>query len=253
MLVYSIGEVARLTGISQRMLRHYDEIGLLVPSDRTVAGYRQYSQTDLLRLQRLISYRAVGLGLDEIRRLLDAAPDEAVQQLEAQEAVLRAGIERMTAQLAVVERTRRLRQMGITLEPEDMFEVFGDHDPTQYDDEVRDRWGETDAYAESRRRISDYSKDDWLRIQAEGRAAEDAFVEAMQAGLPSDSTEAKAAAEMHRLHIDRWFYPCSYEMQTGLASMYLADEQFTAHYEDLAPGLAQYVHDAIYANAVDRG
>ena len=69
--------------------------------------------------------------------------------------------------------------------------------------------------------------------------------------MPADSPEAKAAAELHRLHIDRNFYPCSYEMQTGLAAMYLADERFARHYDGRVPGLAQYVHDAIYANALD--
>lgn len=252
MLVYSIGEVARLTGVSQRMLRHYDEIGLLVPSDRTVAGYREYSEVDLLRLQRLISYRAVGLGLEEIRALLEAPDEEVVEQLKAQEDVLRLGIERMQAQLSVVERTRRLKEMGIQVEPEDLFEVFGEHDPTAYDDEVQERWGDTDAYAESRRRTSQYTKEDWLRIKSEGEAAEAALASAMLAGLPPDSNEAKAAAEQHRLQIDRNFYPCSHEMHTGLAAMYVADERFAQHYEDRAPGLAQYVHDAIYANAVDR-
>lgn len=251
-LEYSIGEVARLAGISQRMLRHYDEIGLLIPSDRTVAGYRQYSEDDLLRLQRLLSYRAAGLGLAEIRALLDAEPDEAVEQLRAQAAVLRAGIERMTAQLALVERTRKLREMGINLQPEDMFEVFGDHDPAEYEDEVRERWGQTDAFAESKRRTSSYTKADWQRIQAEGEAVEAAFAEALLNGLPADSPQAKAAAEEHRLQIDRNFYACSYDMQTGLAAMYLADERFAKHYEDRAPGLAQYVHDAIYANAIER-
>ena len=251
MLTYSIGEVARLTGVSQRMLRHYDEIGLLVPSDRTVAGYREYSESDLLRLQRILSYRALGIGLAEIRDLVDAPPADAVEQLRAQEGLLRAAIERMQAQLARVEKTRELKAMGIDLEPEDMFEVFGDHDPTAYADEVRARWGETDAYAESSRRTSTYSKEDWHRVQAEGDEVVTAFASAMAAGLPADSSEAKAAAELHRRQIDRNFYACSYEMQTGLAAMYLADERFTKYYDDRAPGLAQYVHDAIYANALD--
>lgn len=139
--------------------------------------------------------------------------------------------------------------MGIQLTPEEMVEVFGEHDPTQYDAEVEQRWGDTVAYRESRRRTSRYTKADWLACKAEGGAAVQAMLDAMQAGLPSASPEAMAGAEAHRLHIDRWFYPCGYQMQTGLADMYVADPRFTAHYDDLAPGLAQYVHDAIHANA----
>ena len=71
----------------------------------------------------------------------------------------------------------------------------------------------------------------------------------MGAGLPADSTEAMDGAEAHRAQIDAAFYPCSYEMHVGLAGMYLADPRFTAPYEAIAPGLAQYLHDAIVANA----
>ena len=72
---------------------------------------------------------------------------------------------------------------------------------------------------------------------------------AMAPGLPADSPAAMDGAEAHRRQIDAAFYPCSYEMHTGLAEMYLADPRFTATYEAIAPGLAQYVHDAIVANA----
>lgn len=61
------------------------------------------------------------------------------------------------------------------------------------------------------------------------------------------------AAEAHRQQITRWFYDCGYEMHRGLADMYLADPRFTANYENVAPGLAQYVHDAIHANAERAG
>ena len=248
---YSIGEVAAYSGVSQRALRHYDEIGLLVPSDRTVAGYRQYSEADLLRLQRILSLRATGMGLDEIARTIDAAPGDAIEQLREQEAVLRSGIERMEGQLRMVEQTRKAREAGINLSPDEMFEVFGDHDPIEHADEARERWGETDAYRESHRRTSSYSKEQWLAAGEESERAVQAFLAAQEAGLPPESEQAKAAAELHRRQIDRWFYPCSHEMQAGLAAMYIADERFRAHYEARAEGLAQYVHDAIVANALD--
>lgn len=140
--------------------------------------------------------------------------------------------------------------MNINLTSDELVEVFGDADPTQFEAEAQARWGETDAYKESQRRTSNYSKADWQEAQADGQRAVMMFVAAMQAGLPADSDEAMAAAEAHRQQISRWYYPCSYDMQTGLAAMYLADERFTQFYEEVTPGLAQYVHDAIYANAL---
>ena len=246
---FSIGEVAKMSGVSIRMLRHYDEIGLLVPSDRTLAGYRQYEDADLLRLQRILSLRATGMGLSDIATALEGGADK-LASLESQALLLRGKIELMTAQLAAVERARRAEVMGVNLNPEELFEVFGEDDPTQYADEAKERWGETDAYQESARRTSGYSKADWLEVQEEQQAVIDGFLAALRAGLPAESEEAMAAAEAHRLSIDQRFYPCSHEMQVNLAEMYLADARFTEYYEKHCVGLAQYVAAAIFANAV---
>lgn len=121
-----------------------------------------------------------------------------------------------------------------------------------YANEARERWGATEAYKESQRRVNSYTEADWARMQEEQQANLDAFVAALQAGEPSGGEIAKACAEEHRRVIDAWFYPLSYEMQVNLAEMYLADGRFTEFYERQAPGLAQYVHDAILANALGR-
>jgi hypothetical protein len=76
-----------------------------------------------------------------------------------------------------------------------------------------------------------------------------AFAAAMDAGLSADSEAAMDAAEAHRRHIHDRFYDLGYAMHRGLADMYLADPRFTATYESIRGGMAQYVHDAIHANA----
>ena len=154
---------------------------------------------------------------------------------------------------AAVEKALEAHTLGISLTPEERFEVFGDFDPDQHAAEVEERWGDTDAYRESTRRTSRYTKADWERIKAQGQAAIEQVVRAMQAGQPADSPDAMDGAEAHRRQIDDAFYPCSYEMHVGLAEMYLADPRFTATYEKIAPGLAQYLHDAIKANAARQG
>ena len=143
--------------------------------------------------------------------------------------------------------------MGIGLTPEERFEVFGDNDPSQYAEEAEERWGETDAWKESRRRTRGYSKDDWLRIKAESEEIERRLVATLRSGAAADSAEAMDAVEAHRQHISRWFYDCSPEMHAGLGRMYLEDERFTAHYEELAPGLAEFVSSAVQANAARQG
>lgn len=141
-------------------------------------------------------------------------------------------------------------RVGLSLTGEEMLEVFGDFDPAEHADEAAARWGETDAYRESARRVKDYTKDDWLVLKAEGEAAVQLMLAAFTAGEGPDSEDARAGALAHRAHIDRWFYPCSAEMQCGLADMYVADERFTATYDGYAPGFARFVHDAIYSAAL---
>ena len=245
----TVGTVARLAGVTVRTLHHYDEIGLLRPTGRSDAGYRRYSDADLERLQRILFYRELEFGLDQIRDAMTDGTADALDHLRRQHRLLLARIERLQRLADAVEKAMEARQMGINLTPAERLEVFGEFEPEAYADEVRERWGETDAYRESARRAARYTKADWQRMKAQAAATTERFAAAMRAGLPSDGGDAMDAAEAHRRQIDEAFYPCSYEMHSGLAEMYLADPRFTAAYEKVAPGLAQYVHDAILANA----
>ena len=248
----TVGEVAGLAGVTVRTLHHYDRIGLLSPSGRTASGYRQYSAADLDRLHAVLLYRDLGFSLEDVAALLADDADPAAH-LRRQHALLRARLERTQQMVAAVEKEMEAREMGIPLTPEERFEVFGEHDPEQYEAEVQERWGETDAYAQSKRRTGAYSKQDWLRIKAEGEDVEARFAAALAAGVAADSAQAMDIAEEHRQQISRNFYDCPPQMHAGLGRMYVEDERFTAHYEKRAAGLAQYVSDAVQANAVRQG
>jgi len=249
----SVGDVAALAGVTVRTLHHYDRIGLLSPSERTAAGYRRYAPADLDRLHQLLLYRELGFPLEEIATLLDDPDADPEAHLRRQHRLLRDRLDRTQAMVAAVEKEMEAAHMGIQLTPEERFEVFGDNDPAQYADEVEQRWGDTDAYRESRRRTTTYTKADWQRIKDESEEIEQALASALQAGAPADSERAMDAAEAHRQHISRWFYDCPPEMHAGLGRMYVEDERFTAHYDQRAPGLAQYVSTAVQANAARQG
>src|SRR5699024_5550196 len=127
-------------------------------------------------------------------------------------------------------------------------EIFGeDYDPS-WEDEAERRWGSTTAWQQSQERTQRYTKEDWKRIKADGDAWNEKVVAAFTAGTAADSEQAMDLAADHR-HMVEKHYDCSYAMHRQLADMYIADPRMTAHYEDLAPGLAQWVHDAIHANA----
>lgn len=132
---------------------------------------------------------------------------------------------------------------------EEMFEVFGDFDPTQYEDEVKERWGDTDAYKESARRTARYTKEDWKRFKAESEEIGNDLMAVFDCGLPPTDPEVLDVVERHRQQINEWFYDCSPEMHANLGRMYVADPRFTKTYEDMRPGLAQYVCDANIENA----
>ncbi|MGY2126864.1 MerR family transcriptional regulator [Blastococcus sp. SYSU DS0617] len=245
----NVGEVAALAGVTVRTLHHYDRIGLLSPSGRTSAGYRQYSAADLDRLHQVLLYRELGFPLEEVATLLDDPSADPADHLRRQHRLLRDRLERTTAMVAAVEKEMEARDMGISLTPEERFELFGDWLPEEYEAEAEQRWGDTDAWAESQRRTRAYSKDDWIRIKAETDDVEARFAGALRAGVAPDSEEAMELAEEHRQQISRNFYDCPPEMHAGLGRMYVEDERFTAHYEQRAPGLAQFVSTAVQANA----
>lgn len=121
-------------------------------------------------------------------------------------------------------------------------------DAEAHAEEARERWGDTDAYRESARRTGGYSPEQVAAIKDELETIEAKLASIMTAGGSPDSEDAMATAEQARLHIDRWYYPCSHAMHAGLAEMYTVDPRFKAHYDDRAEGLAQFVADAIRAN-----
>jgi DNA-binding transcriptional MerR regulator len=245
----NVGEVAAAAGVSVRTLHHWDAVGLLVPSGRSAAGYRSYSHGDVDRLAQVMTYRELGFSLEEVKRLLDDPTTDVLGHLRRQQSLLADRIARLQAVAAMVRRALEAKGMGIELEPHEVREVFGDEDPTQWADEALERWGDTDPYRQSHVRTSAYGKDDWLEVKAEARDVEQRFAAAMAGGEPADGAVARGLAEEHRQHITRRFYDCSLEMHRSLSEMYVTDERFTAHYEAVAPGLAQYVHDAVHANA----
>jgi DNA-binding transcriptional MerR regulator len=246
---HSVGKVAELAGVSVRTLHHYDEIGLLSPGGRTAVGYRRYSEDDLERLQQILFYRELGFALEEIATILDDPRTDAAAHLRRQHRLLNRQVERLQAMVAAVEYAMEAQQMGLSLTPEERFEVFGDFNPDEYAEEVEQRWGDTEAYRQSQRRTASYTKEDWQRIKAADADLGQRMVTAMQAGVAPDSEQAMDLVEEHRQNITRWYYDCTPQIHRGLAEMYISDPRFTATYEKLAPGLAQWVHDAVLANA----
>lgn len=251
---YQVKEVARLAGVSVRALHHYDEIGLLAPSSRTKAGYRLYSDDDLLRLQQILIGRELGMPLEEIKRSLDDPSFDRRAALEKQREELAVRAERAAAMLRAIDATlaalpndegRTMREMN----KDEIAALFNGFDPALYEDEVKERWGKTDAYEESARRTNKYTKADWERYKAESESIMTDAAQLFRSGASANGDDPMAVAERHRLSLDRWFYPCAPAMHAGLADMYEADARFAESIDKFAPGLTAWWSAAIRANA----
>ena len=236
-----------------RTLHHYDAIGLVVPSERRSARYRLYTVEDVTRLQHVVVYRRLGFALGEIALLLDdrAAVDDGavIGHLRRQRAAVMSRLDEMRGLVTAIDRALEKEMSGTKLTKEEQKELFGDGFSEDYADEAERRWGETEAWKQSQGRTSKYTKADWVEVKAEMDATNAAFVSAMTDGEPATSEWSMDAAEAHRLHIHHRFYDLTPEFHRGLGDMYLADPRFTKTYEEIAPGMAQYVRDAIHANA----
>jgi hypothetical protein len=189
------------------------------------------------------------LALEDVKRLLDDPSADVAAHLRRQRDAVTARLVELSALVQAIDRALEAELSGIRLTKDEQRELFGEGFSEEYAGEAERRWGRTEAWKESQARTSRYSKDDWVEITREMDAVHRAFVDAMDAGLPPSSDEAMDAAEQARLHIDRRFYDCAPDLHRILGGMYVADPRFTKTYEDMAPGLAQYVRDAIHANA----
>ncbi|MEJ1089493.1 MerR family transcriptional regulator [Microbacterium sp. Mu-80] len=256
---WSIQEIARMAGTTSRTLRHYDDIGLLPPTRIAGNGYRHYDQAALVRLQRILLLRELGLGLPQIAEVLDP-PDGSLglstgrtseaTALETHLAWLRQEQERMQRQIASVESTITALREGEELMAESMFDGF---DHTQYKDEVESRWGKK-AYADSDRWWRGMSADERTAWQQRVADLGADWIAAAERSVDPASDEAQALA---RRHVD-WLTGIpgtpahrpdgdvkGYVL--GLGEMYVADPRFGANYATSEGGTAgaEFVRDAL--------
>jgi MerR family transcriptional regulator, thiopeptide resistance regulator len=244
----SVGAVAALTGVSVRTLHHYDHIGLVVPSVRTPAGYRGYTDADIERLHLVLVYRSVGMPLEDIRALLDDPSADVLEHLRRQYELLLEQADRLQHTIKAVEEMMNAHRSGIQLTAEEQVEIFGTTAfSEEYATEAEERWGNTDAWKQSQQRVSQFSKQDWVDIKADVDKLLADLAAAKRDGVEPGSAAANELAARHRGSIER-YYDCDDEMHRCLVQMYLADERFTRYYDDVEPGLAQFLHDIVVAS-----
>ncbi|WP_406274400.1 MerR family transcriptional regulator [Nocardia sp. NBC_00881] len=247
---WSIADVARMSGVTARTLRHYNDIGLLEPACVGTNGYRYYEEEQLLRLQQILVLRELGLSLAEIAQAVDSEPD-TLAALKRQHIRLLGERNRLARMADTVARTiaelEGKTEMTVKINrPENLFEGF---DHTQYDDEARERWPE--EFEQSQHSTAMMTAEDVERMQREMTAAMIRMAEFMAAGTPVGDVAVQAEIHTQYQGICRFWTP-GREAYKCLGQMYLDDERFKANYEKIAEGLAEYQRDAMVVYADER-
>ncbi|MBC8530474.1 MerR family transcriptional regulator [Gehongia tenuis] len=236
----TVKEAARLSGVSVRTLRHYDEIGLLRPAARSEAGYRLYGEEELRRLQQILFFRELGFSLAGIRAILDDPAFDEKEALLRQRQLLRLEKKRLEGLIRLTERALKgERTMDFTaFDGSEMKEARD-----AYAAEVREKYGHTEAYRISEEKAKSYGKADWARIEAGMKAIFGRAAAAMDGG--PDSPAAQGAVSAWQDFITENFYPCTKEILAGLGELYTADPRFRANLEGHGPGFAEFFAKAI--------
>lgn len=242
---WSIQDLAKAAGTTSRALRHYGQLGLLPPSRIGANGYRFYDQDSLVRLQRILLLRELGLGLPVIAEVLAGEQDTAAA-LRTHLELLRHEQDRIRRQIESVTNTLHKTERGEQLMAAEVFDGF---DHTRYKDEVIERWGK-DAYDRSDRWWRSLSEaDKKAHFQAHLDIAAD-YGRAHAAGLTPDSDEVQAIVARHYDWVGGGSQRRpSFEHFTGLGEMYVADPRFAANYDVHGEGTTEFVRDAMKAYA----
>ncbi|MDT9692165.1 MerR family transcriptional regulator [Streptomyces sp. P9(2023)] len=252
-MAWSIAEVARMSGVTSRTLRHYDEIGLLPPAWIGRNGHRYYEEADLLRLQQILLMRELDLGLREVRAVLDSQVDRMSVLREHHERLLRERnrldtlVRTVGRTIAELEEDEDDDTMTKINRPENLFEGFAHSEAD--DAEVRERWPE--AWEESRPAMETMTAEDQERWQREVTAQMIRFAELMASGTPVTDPAVQAEVDANYRSVSRFWTPTA-EAYKGLARMYVDDPRFRANFDRIAEGLAEYQCEAMTAYADER-
>lgn len=247
-MLYKVKEAATIVGVSVRTLHYYDKIGLLKPESVSPAGYRLYTDHDLEKLQQVLFFKELGFSLKETNDIINSPEFDRKNALMVHKKLLIEKKSRLEKIIKSVEQTIESIEGGTQMGKKQMFEVFDMTEIETYKEkfaeETRQKYGHTDAYKESMKKTSKYTKDDWSRIMARADKINKKIIENMDKG-PADLEVQKAVGEL-RQHISDNFYSCTAEIFRGLGDLYVDDERFTANIDKNKAGLAEFLREAIH-------
>lgn len=243
---WPMGEVCRMSGATSRTLRHYHHVGLLVPESTGPGGLRHYGRRELHRLQRILVMRELGLGLADIRRVLDSEHDE-VAALRQHLHDLEAERDRLSVLVDTVRRTvDALEGNTMASRPEELFAGF---DTARYSERARTEWPE--QWEQARAATEGMTPEEAERMRAESAEQMSRMAAHLRAGTPPDAPAVQAEVDAHYRQVSRMWTPDAGSF-ARLGRVYIEDGPWREVYERVAPGLADYQREAMEAYAEQR-
>lgn len=247
---YTIGQLAALSGVSPRTLRYYDSIGLVKPARVTHAGYRVYGTREVDQLQQVLMYRALGMPLEMIARLVHEPGVDRLSALRGQRARLETRRRELCRLIETIDRTIEHETGGVTMADSEKFECFKqeklEENQRLYGAELRARYGE-DAVEAQNRHFAALSEDVYREMEALEQEILDGLAAAVRAGEQPSGGEGRRLLGLHRRWLGFAMPDCTGATQRGLCEMYVCDPRFAAYYDREVPGCAQFLRDAAAA------
>lgn len=241
-----VKEVSDLSGVSIRTLHHYDEIGLLSPSQKTPAGYRLYSAADLEKLQQILFFKELGFSLKTIKEIIQSPSFDRHEALQIQKKLLLEKRARLDKMIDLIEKTIKHEKGEIEMSNKEKFAGFDfSHNP--YEQEARERWGD-EAVDQSNARLAKMSKEEQKQMGEQMNAIYRKLAHLKD--NPPESEEAQAAIGEWFTFLNGTVGNYSLAAFKGLGEMYVSDERFTKNIDEFGDGLAKFMRDAmaVYAD-----
>jgi DNA-binding transcriptional MerR regulator len=248
-MAWSTAQVARMSGVTSRTLRHYDDIGLLRPATVGGNGYRYYERGQLLRLQQILVLRDLGLGLDAIARVVNDGAS-AVEQLRHHHGWLTAERDRFDRLARTVARTIEELAGGEKVSTEKLFEGFDAERQARYEAELVDRYGDdvTEHIAQSKRRMAGWTPERSARVGSEWAGFGPRLVALIEAGAEVDDAGVQEVIGEHYRWVTNFWTP-DRESYPGLGRTYADAPDFRVRFDAQHPRLAEFLRDAMAAYA----
>ena len=247
---YTVKQLAKLSGVSERTIRYYDQIGLLKPQRISSSGYRIYGKKQVDQLQQILFFRELDFPLDEITKAInDPEFDRAVALLSHKQSLSlrRNRIDRL---IQTIDDTITHHKEGIDMSDKQKFEGFKqklvDQNEQQYGQETREKYGD-ESVDESSRKMLNLSKEDYENMQQLAAEINERLEKAVEHDVDPADEEGESIAELHKQWLLYTWSKYNAEAHKNLAQMYVDDPRFTAYYDKNVDGCAEFLRDAVRA------